>query len=211
MLEATGLAKRIGERQLFAGLTFQVEAGGLLIITGPNGAGKTTLLRLLAGVTRPSAGSIRLLGEPFDAGRPALRARIGYVAHEPLLYPHLSGRENLEHFARLYGVSDRGRLEALIADWGLAGREHEPVRAYSRGMRQRLALARALMPKPVLLLLDEPHAGLDDDGRLRLERMLAQHRQRGGAVIMTTHDPGQAERLNGRLAVLSGGRLAVGS
>ena len=232
MLVVEGLAKRLGGRLVFDRVSFTLESGQLLIITGPNGAGKSTLLRILAGASRPHAGRILLDGQPLQRARPELRARLGYLGHEAFLYPDLTARENLRFWARVY-AGDRGPgrpaaagagrppvlqeatpgdpIGQLLSAWGLAAAADRPVRTFSRGMRQRLGLARALLHRPRLLLLDEPLTGLDDDGRRRLGAALDQHLEGGGAAIVTTHEdlPEPAGGRRARRARLESGRLTL--
>ncbi|HEX6990024.1 MAG TPA: heme ABC exporter ATP-binding protein CcmA [Bacillota bacterium] len=217
MLAVSEVAKSQGGRLVLHRVSFELDRGGLLIITGPNGAGKTTLLRILAGASRPDAGRVVIDGSPLERSRPRLRRSVGYLAHEPFLYPELTARQNLWYWARVYGAGGAaGRNVNLLLDqsleaWGLAQAADRPVRTFSRGMRQRLGLARALLHRPRLLLLDEPLTGLDDDGRLRLLDALNRHLQQGGAAVVATHEdlpePGGGRRA--RRARLEHGRLVV--
>ena len=186
MIRARRLEKRYGRKRILAGLDFDVADGGVAVVTGPNGAGKTTLLRLLAGLAAPSRGTLEV-----GAGR----ARIGYVAHEPLVYRELSALENLDLYGRLYRVRERReRIGMLLERFGLWDVRNERISGYSRGMTQRLALCRALLHDPELLLLDEPYAALDEAGAALLDRELA-----GLAgtrtLVVATHDPGRLEPL----------------
>jgi heme exporter protein A len=161
-VELSGLVRRFGEREALAGVSATVAAGETLAVFGPNGAGKTTLLRVLATLLRPHAGTVAVLGHELPRDAHAARARIGLVGHEPLLYRELSGYENLAFYARLYGVSEaEERIRRLLEATGMARRAGDPVRSLSRGMVQRLAIARAVLHRPDLLLLDEPRSGLD--------------------------------------------------
>ena len=159
-IECSGLGRSYGERVALQDLTLSLEEGRTLVVFGPNGAGKSTLLRVLATLLRPHAGTARVLGRELPGDGWAVRGRIGFVGHEPLLYRELTGRENLRHTARLFGV-DGGRAEELLERVGMERRADEPVRTLSRGMAQRLAICRATLHDPELLLLDEPLAGLD--------------------------------------------------
>jgi heme exporter protein A len=174
---------------------------------GSNGAGKTTLLRVLAGLLRPSSGRIELLGIPLP-GSPELRRRIGVVAHDSFLYPDLSASENLRYYARLYGVSDATRIAELLANFGLEAVAHRTVRTYSRGMLQRLSLARAILHGPELLLLDEPFAGLDPAVSALLEQTLRSLHARGATIIFSRHDLDGGLRIAHRAVIMSGGRIA---
>ena len=173
-------------------------------LLGPNGSGKSTLLRLLAGLTRPEGGSIHIGGWQVPAELAALRAQIGYVGHETLLYDHLSARENLRFLARLYSLDEPDRrIRELLAQVGLERRAQELVRNYSRGMQQRLAIARALLPQPAVLLLDEPFDGLDAAATEMLAQLLCVTQER--SILMATHRFGLAERLAGRALILQHG------
>jgi heme exporter protein A len=192
-------------------LTLDVAPGEFILLAGPNGAGKSTLLRTLALLVRPNSGSLRLFGADARRGdRTLLRRRLGLLSHQSFLYDHLTGFENLNFFGRLYGLADPARTarEAIRAV-GLEGRADDEVRGYSRGMQQRLAIARAFLHRPDLLLLDEPFTGLDADGADRLETHLRAVRDEGRTCILATHDLPAALRLAGRVIVLaSGGILA---
>jgi heme exporter protein A len=185
VVELDGLERRYGERTALAGVTVRVEDGQTLVVLGSNGAGKTTLLRVLAGLLRPHGGSARVLGAELPGERWQLPGRVGYLGHEPLLYRELSGRENLTYHARLHGVP-RERVAELLAAVEMEPRADEPVRELSRGMVQRLAVARAVLHDPVLLLLDEPRAGLDPAAAETLEPLIG--RASGRTRVVVTHD-----------------------
>jgi heme exporter protein A len=183
--------------------------GERLAVVGPNGAGKTTLLRMLATLLRPDAGDLAVAGLrlPDEAGR--VRALIGYLGHRPPLYLDLSAWHNLELFADLHGLPrPRERIEEALDRVGLLGRAYDPVRALSRGMAQRLGLALALLHDPVLLLLDEPHVGLDARGAGFLDAVLAR-RDGGRGVVLVTHDLGRAVSLADRVIAMRAGRIAL--
>jgi heme exporter protein A len=185
-IELRGLVRRYGEREALAGVSATVPAGATLVVFGPNGAGKSTLLRVLATLLRPHAGEARVLGEPLPAGGWKVRARVGFLAHDPLLYRDLTGRQNLRYQARLFGVGDE-RVEELLAAVGLERRADEPLRLLSRGMVQRLAACRAVLHDPDVLLLDEPRANLDPAAADALEPLLG--RASGKTRVVTSHDP----------------------
>ncbi|HUZ84098.1 MAG TPA: ABC transporter ATP-binding protein, partial [Gaiellales bacterium] len=166
-----GVVRVFGHRRALDGLDLTVAAGETLLLTGPNGAGKTTLLRILATAIRPGAGEVSVAGLPLPGRAAAVRPLIGYLGHRPLVYPPLTGRENLRLYAALHGVKDAA-ADAVLERFGLAGRAGDRVSEFSRGMLQRLALARAMVASPRLLLLDEPTAGLDEDGRDLLRELL---------------------------------------
>jgi heme ABC exporter ATP-binding subunit CcmA len=199
------LVRRFGERAALDGLDLRVAEGELVLVTGPNGAGKTTLLRVLATVLRPSEGAVSVAGHELPRAAGKARPLVGYVAHGPLTYPGLTARENLELYAALYGVP--GDLAGpALERVGLDGRGRDPVSEFSRGMLQRLALARACLHGPALLLLDEPTAGLDADGRELLREVLA---ERGRTVIVSTHEPAWFEGLATSEVPIHSGRVAA--
>jgi heme exporter protein A len=197
-----GLVRRFGERAALDGVSLELAAGETLLLTGGNGAGKTTLLRVLATVLRPHAGAVSVAGRELPRQARAVRPLIGYVGHEPLVYPSLTALENLELYASLHGRPAESCRPAL-AMVGLERRRNDRVADLSRGMRQRLALARAWLHQPALLLLDEPTAGLDGEGRELLKGMLDEHR---GAALVATHEP---DWFAGRELRLRDGRVAA--
>jgi ABC-type multidrug transport system ATPase subunit len=183
VIRGRGLAKRYGERRVFAGIDVDLGDRGFLLVTGPNGSGKTTLLRVLAGLAAPTAGELRL----------PPRREIGFLAHEPLVYRELTPLENLNLFARLYRIPERGeRVGMLLERFGLWDVRHERVSSFSRGMQQRLGLCRVLLHRPSLLLLDEPYNALDADGARLLDGLLA---EQSHACVVATHDPARVDRL----------------
>ena len=193
MIRARAVEKRYGDKRVLRGLDLELERGGFLVVTGPNGAGKTTLLRMCAGLAIPSSGTLEV--EPD-------RSAIGFLGHEPLVYRELTALENLDLYGRLYRVPERReRIGMLLERFGLWEARRERASALSRGQLQRLALCRAVLHKPELLILDEPFAGLDEDGAALLDRELAGMRERR-TLLVATHDPD-------RLAPLASGRLAL--
>jgi ABC-type multidrug transport system ATPase subunit len=193
VIAARGLTKRYGTKRVLRGVDLDVERGGFLLVTGPNGSGKTTLLRLLAGLAAPTGGELTV-----SAGRGSL----GLVAHEPLVYRELTPLENLDLFGRLYRVPERReRIGMLLERFGLWEVRREAVATFSRGMLQRLALCRALLHEPELLLLDEPFNALDADGAALLERTLDERRGERTFVV-ATHEPE-------RMGALATARLAL--
>lgn len=204
LIEVRGLVKVQGRLPALRGVDMTLRRGEFVALTGPNGSGKSTLLRLLAGLSRPDGGSIHIGGWQVPAELAALRAQIGYVGHETLLYDQLSALENLLFCARLYNLAEpEGRIRSLLARVGLAGRAQDRVRNYSRGMQQRLAIARALLPDPAVLLLDEPFDGLDVAATGTLSQLLRSSRQR--SILMATHRFGLAEQLADRAIILMNG------
>jgi heme exporter protein A len=185
-LELRALTRRYGERLALAELTLTLEAGQTLAVLGPNGAGKTTLLRLLATLLRPHAGEIRVLGHALPQESWAVRGRIGLLGHEPLLYRELTARENLAFHAALHGA-EAGRAEQLLTAVGMERRADEPMRTLSRGMVQRVAVCRALLHDPELLLLDEPRANLDPAASELVEPLIG--RSSGRTRVIVSHDP----------------------
>lgn len=188
-IELRGLARHFGERTALRDVTLSVPAGATLAVLGRNGAGKSTLLRILATLLRPHAGEVKLLGEPLPRRAFAVRAQLGYLAHEPLLYRDLSGRQNLRYHAQLHRASEE-RVEQLLAAVGMAGRADDPVRTLSRGMVQRLAVCRAVLHEPRVLLLDEPRANLDPAAGELIEPLIG--RPAGLTRVLTSHDPRSA-------------------
>ena len=180
-----GLERRFGDRPALRGISVTVGEGQTLAVFGSNGAGKTTLLRVLATLLRPDAGTVRVLGASLPDEAWKARGRIGFLGHEPLLYPDLSARDNLLFHARLHGVG-ASRVDELLAAVGMAHRARDPVRELSRGMVQRIAAARAVLHDPPLLLLDEPRAGLDPAAAEKLDPLIG--RASGRTRVLVTHD-----------------------
>jgi heme exporter protein A len=205
LLRAEGIGKRFGLLRALHPVDLEIEAGHTLGVLGPNGAGKSTLLRLLAGLARPSEGTLAF---PGAATRPAQRAAVGLVGHSTFLYPALTARENLELAARLYGLPDyRERALRLLAAHGLAAVAERRAGSLSRGMSQRLAIARALIHDPTLLLLDEPFTGLDPRASEHLAAALQALRGAGRACVLVTHDLARAAELCDQALVLVHGRV----
>jgi heme exporter protein A len=208
-VRADGLVRTFAGVPVLSGVDLVVRPAEAVALLGPNGAGKTTLLRCLALLLRPSGGRLALFGEDAAIAAPAVRRRIGYVGHESLCYPDLTAAENLAFYARLYDVPDAAaRVGALVAWAGLDAAARRPVRFYSRGMSQRLALARALLHGPDLLLLDEPFTGLDAAAVAALQERLAELRAAGHAIVLATHDLDRAAPIATGVAVLHRGRIA---
>ncbi|NLE75922.1 MAG: ABC transporter ATP-binding protein [Chloroflexi bacterium] len=206
-----GLTRRFGETVAVNDLHLLVQSGEVLGFLGHNGAGKTTTVRLLNGVLHPSSGSARVLGlDPVSDG-PALRRRTGVLTETPSLDERLSGRENLAYYAELYSVPQaeaRHRVEELLAAFGLADRADDKVGGYSKGMKQRLALSRAILHRPEILFLDEPTAGLDPVASRAVHDLVAHlSREEGATVFLCTHNLAEAQKLCHRVAVLERGRL----
>ncbi|MEO7003374.1 MAG: heme ABC exporter ATP-binding protein CcmA, partial [Ktedonobacterales bacterium] len=203
------LTKTFEARPIVRNVSFTLPTGETLALLGPNGAGKSTLLRMLAALSKPTSGSITLAGYDLDDEANVARRNIGYVGHSLSLYDELTARENLLFYARMYGLRDGAeRANGLLALVGLKTRANERVRNLSRGQQQRLALARALLHDPAILLLDEPDTGLDDEAIALLETMLAERRARGQTTVLTTHNLERGLSLSDRALVLLGGRVA---
>lgn len=198
-----------GRRRALGHVSCSFAAGEIVAVLGPNGAGKTTLLLVAATLLDPASGTVRFdQRAPAEWGAP-LRGRIGLVGHDLYVYPDLSAADNLRFFARLYRVADvQAAVAGALREAGLDGREAEPVAAYSRGMRQRLAIERALIHDPRLVLLDEPFTGLDEASADALKERLRRLRERGRIIVVTTHDVEALERLADRVLLLKAGRLA---
>jgi len=209
MIEVRGLSKYFGRFSALRGLDLTVGAGEFIALFGRNGAGKTTFLRILAGLSHPSSGKVTI--RPGNAVAPRyIRGCIGYLSHNTSLYADLTALENLRFFAKLTGLPDHKEfLMQRIGQVGLSGRESEPVRNYSRGMQQRLALARAFLHDPAILLLDEPFTGLDQAGSDFLKSYLVETHSRGKTCMMAIHDPGVGYELADRLVVIDKGAAAL--
>jgi len=210
MIEVNKLVKRFGMKTVLRGMDFRVERGEFVALLGPNGAGKTTFLRILSSLARPSLGEVKIAGYRLPREAAQVRARLGVVSHLPLLYGDLTAQENLEFYARMYGVSNRRQRIAEVLDLvGLASRRHDLVRAFSLGMQQRLAIGRAVLHNPEALLLDEPYTGLDQDASSMLDETLKSVAAQGRTVVMTSHDLARAEDLATRFDILSRGVIAA--
>jgi len=210
MIRVSNLVKTFGDFVAVNNISFEIPQGEIFAFLGPNGAGKTTTIRMLTGLLRPSAGSIRLCG--FDLATEPLKAKAatGYVPDRPELFPSLSGRETLRLVAGLHGLgrdAARRRGDGLLEAFGLLPFADENVQGYSHGMRQKLALSCALLPQPPLLILDEPMVGLDPQGGRQVKDLLRRLAQRGLTVFLSIHTLEVAEQLCDRLGVLQNGRL----
>jgi heme exporter protein A len=205
-----GVGKRFGAQAALSGIDLEVPAGSFLAVMGANGAGKTTLLNVIAGLAAPTTGRATVAGVDTRRAGPRLRAQIGVVGHQPMLYPDLTSRENLLFHARLFGVPDpvRAVLEA-VALMNVVDVLDRPVRSLSRGTTQRVALARALVHRPRLLLLDEPHTGLDEVAALSLSELLDRLHTPDRVLVITLHDIARAITGPDRVVVLSRGRVVL--
>jgi heme exporter protein A len=203
------VSRHFGRRRALARVSLEVRSGDILGLLGPNGAGKSTLIGMLATLVAPSTGEIRYGGRPAHSLGSALRRRIGLLAHELYLYPELSARQNLDFFARLYGLDAAPLVDEALERAGLTERADDPVSDFSRGMRQRVALERALLHDPRLVLFDEPFTGLDDHAVSIVSDRLRQLAANGAIVVLATHDLDLADGLVTRVALVRGGRLVA--
>lgn len=208
-IEVRGLSKKYHLQPVLDGLSLTVADGSLCVLVGANGAGKTTLLRLIASLARPDAGAIALNGMELK-GNAALRRQIGYLGHQTLFYSDLNAIENLTHYARLYELDNiPERVAEGIQSVGLVRHQHKPVRTYSRGMLQRLAIARTLLHEPAILLLDEPYTGLDKEAAQALDAQLRDQHRPGRALLIAAHHPQQLLPFASHVAWLKDGRIAA--
>ncbi|MCL4527826.1 MAG: heme ABC exporter ATP-binding protein CcmA [Chloroflexi bacterium] len=197
-------------KTVLRGVDFDVQPGEFVALLGPNGAGKTTFLRILASLSHPSLGEIRVAGYRLPNEAAAVRARLGVVSHLPLLYGDLTAEENLLFFGRMYGVTKlENRISEVLEMVGLSARRHDLVRTFSRGMQQRLAIGRAVLHDPDVILFDEPYTGLDQDASSMLDDVLKSVAAQGRTVVMTSHDLVRAEDLATRFDILSRGIIAA--
>ncbi len=204
------VAKRFGHLTALQSIDLEVPEGTSLALFGPNGAGKTTLLRLIATLGKPTAGRVRIRGIDTRREPEKVRSEIGLISHQTLLYEDLTARENLIFYGRMYGLNDlNNRIDAALDAVGLRDRETDRVRGFSRGLKQRLAIARATLHRPSILLLDEPFTGLDTSARSMLSRMLQDLRREGRTVLLVTHDLQQGASLSDRFVILNRGRIAA--
>jgi len=208
LLRVKKLHKHFGHFPALRGISFDVAAGDFISIVGPNGAGKSTLLRCVATLQRPTTGTITFRGRDIFAQTADIRRRLGYMSHTLFLYGELTGQENLDFYARLFGVPDhRSRGEDLLDQLGLYPYRHQPVRTYSRGMRQRLAIARVMLHGPDLFLLDEPFTGLDQHGGQSLLDLLQTLKAQGRTILMISHNLDRALEISTRLHIMVRGKI----
>src|SRR5512143_1146829 len=210
MIEVKKLFTRFGLKTVLRGMDFQVQEGEFVALLGPNGAGKTTFLRILASLSRPSLGQVHIAGYQLPAQAAQVRARLGVVSHLPLLYGDLTAEENLRFYARMYNIANYElRITEVLEMVGLEARRRDLVRTYSRGMQQRLAIGRAVLHDPDVVLFDEPHTGLDQDASSMLDDVLRSVAAKGRTVVMTSHDLARAEELATRFDILSRGMIGA--
>ncbi len=210
---ARGLGRKFGERVAVEDVGFEVAEGEVFGLLGPNGAGKTTTVRMLCGLLTPSAGEAEICGLRLGRDDVAIRASVGLLTEQPGLYDRLSARDNLLYFARLYRVPEpeaEQRIGELLEQFGLGRRGADKVGGFSKGMRQKLAIARALLHRPKVLFLDEPTSGLDPESRARVHEIVRALVAEGRSIVLCTHNLDEAERLCHRVAVVKGRILAQG-
>jgi heme exporter protein A len=210
MITVKKLVKRFGLKTVLRGVDFAVEPGEFVALLGPNGAGKTTFLRILASLSRPSLGEVSIAGYKLPQEAAKVRARLGVVSHLPLLYGDLSAEENLRFYARMYNIRKYElRITEVLEMVGLEARRRDLVRTFSRGMQQRLAIGRAVLHDPDVVLFDEPYTGLDQDASSMLDDVLKTVAAKGRTVVMTSHDLARAEDLATRFDILSRGVVSA--
>ena len=208
MIEVKSLIKRFGLKNVLAGVNFSAIPGEFVVLLGPNGAGKTTFLRILASLSRPTLGSVLVAGFKLPTEAAEVRMRLGVVSHNPLLYGDLTAEENLDFFGRLYNIHGRdSRIHEVLGLVGLSARRRDLVRTFSRGMQQRLSIARSVLHDPDVILFDEPYTGLDQDASEMLDGVLKSVAAAGRTVVMTSHDLARAEDLGTRFDVLNNGKI----
>lgn len=206
MIEVCKLIKRFGHKPVLKGVDFRAESGEFVVLLGPNGAGKTTFLRILASLSGPSSGEVRIAGYGLPRMSGTVRRIVGFVSHQPLLYGDLTAEENLRFYSRLYGMEKcKTRIAELLALVGLDGCGRDLVRNYSRGMQQRLAISRAILHDPELLLLDEPYTGLDQKAEIILDRVLQEMMSRDRTIVMASHNLERGVKLASRIDILAHG------
>lgn len=207
-VEVSSLIRKFGSRAAVDGIDLTLDGGDCLAIFGPNGAGKTTLLRLIAGLLKPTSGHVRLGGVNVRQDT-AARARVGIISHQSMLYAPLTVRENLDFTARLYGLEDRkAAIASALDQLSMADRADTPVRTLSRGLQQRVSIARAIVHRPDVVLLDEPYSGLDESGAGALTSLLRSLKHGGATLIMVTHNVAEGLALATHAAIMAAGRFA---
>ncbi len=210
IIDVQGLYKWYGRKPVLRGLDFQLEEGEFVALLGPNGAGKTTFLRILSSLLRQTSGQVLVAGYHLPQQSVAVRQRLGVVTHLPLLYGHLTGEENLRFYGKMYGLRKLDhRVDMVLELIGLQDCRRDLVRTYSRGMQQRLAIGRAILHDPDLMLLDEPHTGLDQDACVMLDSTLLKVMAEGKTIIMTSHDLARSADLATRFDVISHGIISA--
>jgi heme exporter protein A len=209
VIHINGLIKNFSINSVLRGVNLHIGPGEFVTLVGPNGAGKTTLMRIVATLLKPSGGDVKVGGWSIPDHSDKVRLHIGLISHQSLLYGDLTAAENLIFYAKLYQLPDREeRVRRAIKRVGLASRQRDPVRSFSRGMTQRLTIARATLHQPDVLLFDEPYTGLDQDATKLLDDLLRQEKEEGRTVFMITHDLARGLNLCDRIAILNRGKIA---
>lgn len=208
-VQVSDIRKNFGFLEAVRGISFELKKGEFLAIFGPNGAGKTTLLKMLSSLTKPTSGAARVAGYDVLHGDPGLRSAIGVISHMSCLYGDLTSFENMLFYAKMYGLNDPERRAAeVVEEVGLKARMHDRVHTFSRGMQQRLSIARAIIHNPSVLFLDEPYTGLDQHASIILKEHLASLHTEKRTVIMTTHDIARGLEMCDKVAIQVKGRIA---
>ena len=209
---AEGVTKSFGNIHALRGIDLKVKKGEFLTVFGPNGAGKTTLIKLLATLTKPTSGNVSIANHDIKKEPDKVRALIGAISHDPYLYGNLSALENIKFFASMFGISQvTEKAIEVIKQVGLESRMHDLVRTFSRGMQQRLAVARAIVHEPKILLLDEPYTGLDQHGARIFGELLKWLKTENRTIVMTTHNLPEGLEISDRVAILDGGKIVYES
>ena len=211
-IKAEGLTKSFGGLEALSGVDLEIKKGEFYTLFGPNGAGKTTLIKILSTLVKPSSGNLTINGQDAVKSPEKVRAVIGVISHDPFLYENLSAFENIKFFGAMYGVHDADKRAGEVIDRvGLGARTHDLVRNFSRGMKQRLAVARAIVHDPAILLLDEPYTGLDQHGAKVFGEMLSMLKSDNRTILMTTHNIAEGLDRSDRVGILAGGRMVYES
>jgi ABC-type multidrug transport system ATPase subunit len=209
-IQAEGLKKSFGNFDALCGVDLHVKRGEFMTLFGPNGAGKTTLIKLLATLTSPTSGTLSVYGYDVRKDVNNIRSVIGVISHDPYLYDNLSAFENIKFFGTLYGLDDvDNRARSVIKQVGLERRMNDLVRTFSRGMKQRLTVARAIVHEPKILLLDEPYTGLDQHGAQIFGEMLSNLKSQRRTILMTTHNIDEGLDLSDRIGILAKGKIVL--
>jgi ABC-2 type transport system ATP-binding protein len=211
VLRTRGLVKRYGKRLAVNGLNLEVRRGEIFGFLGPNGAGKTTTIRMLLGLIRPTAGEAEVLGRSVSHSGEAVLPRVGALVEQPALYPYMSGRDNLRTAAQVFGPVDDRRLDAVLEQVGLKGRDGDRARTYSLGMKQRLGVGMALIRDPELLILDEPANGLDPAGIVEMRDLMRRLASEGKTIFISSHVLGEVQQICTRVAIINLGKLVTES
>ncbi|CAG9609322.1 heme ABC exporter ATP-binding protein CcmA [Pseudoneobacillus rhizosphaerae] len=208
MIQTKQLIKRVGDKVILRGVNLSIKEGQTVAILGPNGAGKSTILKVIATLIKPSSGEVLINNKEIKKHALEVKSLIGYLPHASLLYDHFTPLENLILFGKLYGVKDvEKRAKELIEKVGLSFFLHEPVKSFSRGMIQRVAIARAIVHEPRIILLDEPHTGLDQQAIVILNKVILEMKAQGTTTVMVTHDFKQAAEICDRIIIVKNGKI----